>query len=101
MVVDTHSNRQWAKAMSEDTMQGAAFQFDPELFKPMIDQAVEAAFARRNKRGLWWPTGSAIRSPWRPPCSALNLTSSGMNDSAAESRRRASFAGESATCMRI
>jgi len=27
-------------------MQGAAFQFDPELFKPLIEQAVEAAMLK-------------------------------------------------------
>jgi len=27
-------------------MQGAAFQFDPEVFKPLIEQAVEAAMTR-------------------------------------------------------
>src|SRR5262249_59862657 len=42
----TGSNREWQKAMSEDTMQGASLQFDPEAFKPVIDRAVEAAFVR-------------------------------------------------------
>ena len=46
---------------------GAAFQFDPELFKPLIEQAVEAAMIRLatvgSKRGVLDINPSSASSP--------------------------------------
>ena len=76
-------------------MQGAAFQFDPEAFRPLIEQAVEAAFVRLEEARAM--VGSRLCYSEEEAAAMLGLEKTQLRDERYRGRIKAS----SIVCRRI